>query len=165
MFPVLVAYFSASGVTAAAAKKLAYVAGGDLYEIRPAETYKKRDLNWLNPFARSTREMKGKLPYPELADGNANVAEHALIFLGFPIWWYRAPTIINRFLQSYNFTGKRIVLFATSGGSGFGKTAEKLREDIHGDAILEEGILMNEDLTESELVAWVERIKNRAQVE
>lgn len=165
MSQILVAYFSASGITAAAAKKLAYIAGGDLYEIRPAQPYKKRDLNWLNPFSRSTREMKGKLPYPELADGNAHVAEHDLIFLGFPIWWYRAPTIINRFLQSYNFAGKRIVLFATSGGSGFGKTAEKLREDINGNAILEEGILMNGELSESELIAWVERIKTRAQAE
>lgn len=150
----LVAYFSASGVTADAAKKLAKAVGADLYEIKPAVPYQPKDLNWMNPFSRSTREMKGKLPYPELADQDADIEGHSVIFLGFPIWWYTAPTIINRFLESYDFSGKRIVLFATSGGSGLGKTAEKLRECVHGDAELEEGRMLNGGYSEAELSEW-----------
>lgn len=97
MSEILVAYFSASGVTAYAAERLSIAVNGDLYEIKPAIPYEKKDLNWMNPFSRSTREMKGKMPYPELADKNADISGHSLIFLCFPIWWYKTPTIINRF--------------------------------------------------------------------
>lgn len=159
MSDILVAYFSASGVTAGAAKKLADVTGGDLYEIRPEIPYKEKDLNWMNPFSRSTKEMKGKLPYPELADYNADIKEHSLILLGFPIWWHIAPTIINRFLESYDFSGKKIVLFATSGGSGFGKTASKLRASAKGNAEIEEGKILNGSLTKETLSAWIDSIR------
>jgi len=124
----LVAYFSASGVTAGVASKLAEAAGADLYEIKPEVLYTKADLNWMNPKSRSTIEMKNLSFRPALADQNANIAEYDTVFVGFPIWWYIAPTIINTFLESYDFSGKKIVLFATSGGSGFGKTVENLEK-------------------------------------
>ena len=117
----LVAYFSASGVTGSVAKKLAEAAGADIYEIRPRVPYTSADLNWNNAQSRSSIEMKDKSSRPELADKNANISGHDVIFLGFPIWWYVAPTIINTFLESYDFSGKTIILFATSGGSGFGQ--------------------------------------------
>lgn len=161
MSEILVAYFSATGTTANAAKRLAAAAGADLYEIKPAVPYQSKDLNWMNPFSRSTREMKGKLPYPELADHDADVAGHSTIFHGFPIWWHTAPTIINRFLESYDFTGKRIVLFATSGGSGFGKTVQKLHEGIIGDVELEEGRLLNGSISTAELSKWAAQLMKK----
>ncbi|MBQ2617533.1 MAG: NAD(P)H-dependent oxidoreductase, partial [Synergistaceae bacterium] len=120
MSRVLVAYFSASGVTGSVAKKLAEATGADMYEIRPAVKYTSADLNWNNSNSRSSVEMKDKSSRPELADKSAEISGHDVIFLGFPIWWYVAPTIINTFLEAYDFSGKKIILFATSGGSGFG---------------------------------------------
>ena len=122
----LVAYFSASGVTGSVAKKLAEATGADLYEIRPAVKYTSADLNWQNSNSRSSVEMRNKSSRPELADKNAEISGHDVIFLGFPIWWYVAPTIINTFLEAYDFNGKKIILFATSGGSGFGKAVDGL---------------------------------------
>ena len=115
----LVAYFSASGTTAAVAENLAKAAGADLYEIKPAVAYTRADLNWQDKNSRSSVEMRDKSSRPELADTNANIAEYNTIFVGFPVWWYVAPTIINSFLEAYDFSGKKVVLFATSGGSGF----------------------------------------------
>lgn len=158
MSNILIAYFSATGTTANAAKKLAGAAGADLYEIKPAVPYESKDLNWMNPFSRTTREMKGKLPYPELADLDADIAGHPVIFLGFPIWWYLAPTIINRFLESYDFTGKRIILFATSGGSAFGETLQALQGSLKGKGKLEVGRMMNRVNSEKELADWVDTI-------
>ena len=117
----LVAYFSASGTTAAVAKTLAEVAEADLYEIKPQTPYTSADLNWMNKTSRSSVEMNDKSSRPLLADTDANIKGYDTIFLGFPIWWYIAPTIINTFLESYDFSGKTIILFATSGGSGFGE--------------------------------------------
>ena len=119
----LVAYFSPTGTTAAAAKTLAEAAGADLYEIRPKVPYTREDLNWMNEKARSTIEMKDPAGRPELADRNAGVEVYDTVFLGFPIWWYIAPTIINTFLEQYDFSGKTVVLFATSGGRSFGGAA------------------------------------------
>lgn len=153
----LVAYFSASGVTAKAAKELAQAADADLYEIKPAVPYTKEDLNWMDVGSRSTREMKGGLPYPALADHGAPIESHDVIFLGFPIWWYVAPTIINAFLESYNFSGKKIVLFATSGGSGFGRTVQALQKDLPAGAELIEGCMMNRALNREELSRWAEQ--------
>ncbi|MDR0746337.1 MAG: NAD(P)H-dependent oxidoreductase, partial [Helicobacteraceae bacterium] len=113
----LVAYFSASGVTAALAKTLAEAAGADLYEIRPDAPYTKADLDWTDNKSRSTIEMQDPSFRPAIADRNANIADYDMIFVGFPIWWYVAPTIINTFLESYDFSGKIIVPFATSGSS------------------------------------------------
>lgn len=118
----LVAYFSASSATAAVARTLAEAAGADLYEIRPQVPYSPADLDWTNKKSRSSVEMNDKSFRPPLADRDAHVEDYDTIFLGFPIWWYTAPTIINTFLESYDFTGKTIILFATSGGSGLGRT-------------------------------------------
>ncbi len=154
----LVAYFSASGVTAGAAKKLAEAAGADLYEIKPEVPYQKADLNWMNPFSRSTKEMKNKSSRPALADKDAKVEEYDVIFVGFPIWWYVAPTIINTFLEAYDFSGKTVILFATSGGSGFGDTVKGLKGSVAEDTVMKEGKVLNRKSTVEELKAWVDSI-------
>lgn len=153
----LVAYFSATGTTAKAEKVLAKAAGSDLYEIKPAIPYTSADLNWMDKGSRSSVEMNDKQSRPALADTDAPIAGHDVIFLGFPIWWYVAPTIINTFLESYDFTGKTIVLFATSGGSGLGKSAAGLRPSAPGAKIVD-GRLLNGRLSENELKSWVEKM-------
>ena len=153
----LVAYFSASGVTAKAAKTLAGAAGADLYEIRPAAPYTQADLDWTNKRSRSSVEMNDLSFRPALADSDADVAGHDVILLGFPIWWYVAPTIINTFLESYDFSGKTIILFATSGGSGFGKTAAGLQGSAPA-ARIQEGRMLNGRQTEAELKKWIEEL-------
>ena len=150
----LVAYFSASGTTAAAAKNLAEAAEADLYEIKPQTPYTSADLNWNDKKSRSSREMNDKSSRPPLADQTAPVADCDVIFLGFPIWWYTAPTIVNTFLESYDFSGKTIVLFATSGGSGFGKTAADLAASAPG-AVIRDGKLLNGQQTKEALASWV----------
>ena len=154
----LVAYFSATGTTAKAARMLAKAMGGDLYEIRPAVPYTSADLNWTDRCARSSMEMKVPSSRPALADTDAPVSGHDIIFLGFPVWWYVAPTILNTFLEAYDFTGKTIVLFATSGGSGLGKSADRLRSSAPGAKILD-GRMLNGRLSEAELRQWVEGLK------
>lgn len=151
----LVAYFSASGVTARAAKTLAEAAGADLYEIKPKTPYTKADLNWMDKNARSSIEMKDPSSRPELADENADIASYDVIFLGFPIWWYVAPTIINTFLEAYDFSGKTIILFATSGGSGLGKTVEKLKPSVSDTTVIKEGKLLNGHVTKENLENWL----------
>ena len=153
----LVAYFSATGTTAKAAKALAKAAGADLYEIKPAVPYTSADLNWMDKGSRSSVEMNDKHSRPALADMDAPVTGYDVIFLGFPIWWYTAPTIINTFLENYNFTGKTIVLFATSGGSGLGKSAAGLRPSAPGARIVD-GRLLNGRLSENELKSWIEKM-------
>lgn len=133
----LVAYFSASGVTAKVAKKLAEAAGADLYEIKPAVPYTSADLNWNDKQSRSSVEMGDRNSRPAIADSDANIAAYDVVYVGFPIWWYVAPTIVNTFLESYDFTGKKIVLFATSGGSGFGKAAQGLQPSAPKATIVE----------------------------
>ena len=150
----LVAYFSASGTTAAVAKTLAEAAGADLYEIKPQTPYTRADLNWQDKKSRSSVEMNEKSFRPPLADQDAHIEDYDTIFLGFPIWWYAAPTIINTFLESYDFTGKTIILFATSGGSGFGKTAVDLKNSASG-AVIRDGKLLNGRQTREALAAWV----------
>lgn len=154
--PILIAYFSASGVTRRAAEELASASGGELYEIAPAVPYSTADLNWRDPDSRSSKEMKGKAPYPPLKDLDADVEGRSVVFLGFPIWQYTAPTIIRRFLESYDFSGKKIVLFATSGGSGFGRTAEDLRRAVKGDAQIVAGKILNGRHSASELNSWIQ---------
>ena len=133
----LVAYFSASGVTAGVAEKLAKEANADIYEIKPAVPYTKADLNWQDKNSRSSIEMSDHNSRPEIADKNADISKYDTIYLGFPIWWYIAPTIINTFLESYDFSGKKIILFATSGGSGFGKTLINLKSSTVDAEIIE----------------------------
>ncbi|MBQ9697921.1 MAG: NAD(P)H-dependent oxidoreductase [Acidaminococcaceae bacterium] len=157
MKKTLVAYFSATGTTAAAAKKLAAAAGADMYEIKPAVPYTKEDLNWMNKSSRSSVEMNDKSSRPALADTSAAVSAYDTILLGFPIWWYIAPTIINTFLESYDFAGKKIVLFATSGGSGFGRAVESLKGSCPGATVVE-GKLLNRVPDAAELKKWVESL-------
>ena len=133
----LVAYFSASGITAGVAKKLAKEANADIYEIKPSVPYTKADLNWQDKNSRSSIEMSDHNSRPEIADENADISKCDTIYLGFPIWWYIAPTIINTFLESYDFSGKKIILFATSGGSGFGKTLINLKSSTVDAEIIE----------------------------
>lgn len=149
----LVAYFSASGVTGKVAKMVAEAAGADLYEIRPKQLYTKADLNWMDQNARSTIEMKDKKIRPEIVDTDAQIAEYDEILIGFPIWWYVAPTIINTFLEKYDFTGKKIVLFATSGGSGFGNTVKELEPSAPGATIVEGKLLNNAN--KQQIEGWV----------
>jgi flavodoxin len=157
MSKTLVAYFSASGTTEKLAKNLSQAADADLYAIRPAVPYTSADLNWMDKKARSTVEMKDPSSRPALADTDAKTEDYDTIFLGFPIWWYVAPTIINTFLESYDFSGKKIVLFATSGGSGFGKTVAGLTGSAPSADILE-GKVLSGNTSVSELKKWVESI-------
>ncbi len=155
MSKTLVTYFSATGTTEKTAKKLADAIGADLYEIRPAVPYTAADLDWQNARSRSTVEMKDPASRPTLADKDAPVAAHDTVFVGFPIWWYVAPTVINSFLESYDFAGKTVVLFATSGGSGLGKTAAALRDSLSRDTRLVEGKVLSARQSEADLAAWV----------
>ena len=152
----LVAYFSASGTTARAAKDLAKAAGADLYEIKPAVPYTRADLNWQDKSSRRSVEMRDKGSRPALADTSANIADYDVIFVGFPIWWYVAPTIINSFLEAYDFSDKKIVLFATSGGSGFGKAVAGLQPSAPGATIVE-GALLNGRPNEAKLKAFADQ--------
>lgn len=154
----LVAYFSATGTTAKAAQALAKAVDGALYEIKPAVPYTSADLNWMDKHSRSSVEMEDTRSRPALADTDAPVSKYDVIFLGFPVWWYVAPTILNTFLEAYDFTGKTIVLFATSGGSGLGKSAAGLRSSAPGAKIMD-GRMLNGRLNEAELKAWAEGLK------
>lgn len=152
---ILVAYFSASGVTAKAAKKLADTAQADFYEIKPEVPYTRADLDWMDKKSRSSVEMNDKTSRPAIADKTVNLEEYDTIFVGFPIWWYVAPRIINTFLESYDFSGKTIIPFATSGGSGMGRVNENLKPSCPG-AILKPGKMLNGRVAETELKKWVE---------
>lgn len=149
----LVAYFSASGVTAKLAENLSEAIGADLYAIEPAVPYTKSDLNWMNKNSRSSVEMNDPASRPAIAGKRDNMDEYDTIFVGFPIWWYVAPTIINTFLESYDFTGKTIIPFATSGGSGMGKTNEKLQPSCPNSTLLE-GKVFKARVSKAELAAW-----------
>ena len=127
MKKILVAYFSASGETAKLAKTIAGVVDGDLFEIMPEVPYTTADLNWMDSRSRSTAEMKDDSSRPAIASKITDMAQYSTVFLGFPIWWYQAPRIIETFLESYDFTGKTVIPFATSGGSGMGKTDSILK--------------------------------------
>ena len=142
MAKTLVAYFSASGVTKKSVEKLAAAAKADIYEIKPAVPYTKADLNWMDKKSRSSVEMGNKSFRPEIVKDDLNLSQYDTILVGFPIWWYVAPTIINTFLESYDFSDKKIVLFATSGGSGFGNTVAELKPSAPGAEIVE-GKLLN----------------------
>ena len=137
MSKTLVAYFSASGVTKKKAQQLAKGLGADLYEIRPAVPYTKADLNWMDKTSRTTIEMQDKTSRPEIVDDDAHVEDYDTIYVGFPIWWYVAPTIINTFLEKYDFSGKKIMLFATSGGSGWGRTVDSLKGSVAKSCVIE----------------------------
>lgn len=154
---ILVAYFSASGVTAKAAWKLSEAMGADLHEIKPKVPYSSADLNWMDKKSRSSVEMNDPSSRPTIAEKLADMEKYDVVFVGFPIWWYVAPTIINTFLESYDFSGKTIIPFATSGGSGMGKTNEKLEPSCPGATLLQ-GKLLNGNLSEYSLKNWVKNL-------
>lgn len=152
----LVAYFSASGVTKKVAEMVAGAANCDLYEITPKVPYTTADLNWMDKKSRSSVEMSDKTIRPEIAGTDLDVSAYDEILIGFPIWWYVAPTIINTFLESHDFTGKKIILFATSGGSGFGNAVKELQPSAPGAEIVE-GKLLNR-ATQQTVTDWVETL-------
>ncbi len=154
----LVAYFSATGTTAKVAAALAEAAGADLFEIKPAVPYTAADLDWTDEKARSTREMRDPASRPALAAAPGNLDEYDVVFVGFPIWWYSAPAIIKTFLESRDTSGKTIVPFATSGGSGMGKTREKLRPSCPNAKLLE-GRVFKRGAGRAELAAWCSGLK------
>lgn len=154
----LVAYFSASGVTAKLAKTLASATSADLHEIIPQEKYTSADLDWTNEKSRSSVEMNDKKFRPAIANKVENMEQYDVIYVGFPIWWYVAPTIINTFLESYDLTGKNIIPFVTSGGSGMGNTNAELEPSCKG-AILKNGKRFSANATENELFAWSKSIE------
>lgn len=151
---ILVAYFSASGVTKKVAAQIAKHAHADLFEIKPAIPYSQADLDWTNKKSRSSVEMNDPKFRPEIAEKLSHMAEYDTVFLGFPIWWYIAPTIINTFLEQYDFSGKTIIPFATSGGSGMGRTVEHLKAQYGNDIKWEQGRVLNR-VSDSELANWI----------
>lgn len=151
----LVTYFSASGVTKKVAQKLAEAARADLFEIKPEVPYTSADLNWTDKKSRSSVEMNDKSFRPAIAEKCGNMSEYDVVYVGFPIWWYVAPTIINTFLESYDFSGKTIVLFATSGGSGFGKTVSELKGSVADTTVIKEGKVFNSGISKEQLLSWV----------
>ena len=153
MKKTLVAYFSASGTTRKVAEMIAEAGDCALYEITPKELYTNDDLNWMNKKSRSSVEMNDKTFRPEIVKEDLNLSSYDTILLGFPIWWYVAPTIINTFLENYDFSGKRIVLFATSGGSGFGNTIKELKPSA-ADAEIVEGKILNR-ASDAQLKDWI----------
>ena len=158
MSKVLVAYFSASGVTKNAAQNLAKAANADLYEIKPKIPYTEADLNWMDKNSRSTIEMRDKKFRPEIEENDVKIENYETIFLGFPIWWYIAPTVINTFLEKYDFSNKKIILFATSGGSGFGEAVKYLKQSVDSSTEIVEGKLLNYDNSVESLRSWVESV-------
>lgn len=152
----LVAYFSASGVTAKAAETLATAIGADLYKIEPAQPYSNADLDWTNKKSRSSVEMNDPDSRPAITGKVSNMQVYDIVFVGFPIWWYVAPTIINTFLESYDLSGKTIIPFATSGGSGIGRTNEKLLPSCPGATLLT-GKMLNGKLDHAALKEWAEK--------
>ena len=155
MAKALVAYFSASGRTAKVAEKLAAAMGADSYEIKPEVKYTKADLNWMDKESRSSIEMNDKSFRPAIITGDVDVSGYSTIYLGFPIWWYVAPTLINTFLEAYDFSGKKIILFATSGGSGFGNTVAELKPSAPNAEIIETNVLSGM-LTDSKIRGLIE---------
>ena len=153
----LVAFFSASGVTGSVARTLAEVLSADLYEIAPAVRYTDEDLDWRNTNSRSSLEMKDKSSRTEIGDAPVNIADYDTILVGFPIWWYVAPTIVNAFLEKHNFSGKQIILFATSGGIDFGKTVEGLKDSAPG-ADIREGMLQRGRQDPDAWMAWAKSL-------
>ena len=150
----LVAYFSASGVTAKVADTLAKAAGADLYEIKPAIPYTEADLDWRNKDSRSSVEMRDPASRPTIGSAAVDMSEYDTLFVGFPIWWYVAPTIINTFLESYDLSGKTIIPFATSGSSGMGKTNERLSPSCPGSKLLD-GRVFKLNTASDEFIAWI----------
>ena len=156
MSKALVAYFSASGVTSKVAKNLASAIGADIFEIKPVQKYSKADLNWMDKRSRSSVEMNDRSSRPAIAERVNQMSDYDVVFIGFPIWWYREPSIIDTFMEAYDFSGKTIVPFATSGGSGLGDSAENMQTLAKG-AKVEDGKRFGRNASASELKNWAEK--------
>ena len=155
----LVAFFSVSGVTARVARELAAVESADCFEITPAAPYTKEDLDYTNRQSRCTLEMSDLNCRPAITGCVENMADYSVVFVGFPIWWGREPSVVDTFLTAYDFTGKKIVPFCTSGGSGIGKTAERIRSLVGEGACVEAGLRMGGEVSEEELKIWAAGLK------
>ena len=153
MSKALVAYFSASGVTAKVAEKLAGVIGADLYEIKPEQTYTDADLNWQDKQSRSSVEMKDRSSRPAIGNKVENMEQYDTVFVGFPIWWYREPSIIDTFMEAYSFDGKNVIPFATSGGSGLGDSAKNMQKLAKGAKVIN-GKRFSSGASGDELGTW-----------
>ena len=156
MGKILVAFFSASGVTAKVAEKLAGAIGADLYEIKPEQEYSAADLNWQDKQSRSSVEMKDRSSRPAIGNKVENMEQYSTVFLGFPIWWYREPSIIDTFMEAYSFDGKTVIPFATSGGSGMGDSSENLQELAKGAKVIQ-GKRFVSSASADELKTWAQR--------
>ena len=152
---MLVAYFSATGTTAAVAERLANVMGADLFAIQPETPYTEEDLNWHNDNSRSSIEMADNASRPAIASHIEDIAQYKIVFVGFPIWWGREPAIINTFMESYDFAGKTIIPFATSGSSDIGNTAENIQALVPNALVLS-GMRFPADVSSEELKAWAD---------
>ena len=150
----LVAYFSSTGNTAKVAEKLAKVVDGDLFEIKPEQVYTDADLNWRNERSRSSIEMNDKTSRPAIANKVADMSQYDTVFVGFPIWWGREPSIIDTFMESYDFAGKKVIPFVTSGSSGIGDTAENLKA-LAPNAQIDVGKRFTTSVSEKDLSDWV----------
>lgn len=157
MSKILVAYFSASGVTKNAAEKLAQAANADLFEIKPVRPYTDADLDWTDKKSRSTVEMNDLSSRPEIANKCENMGSYDVVFVGFPIWWYVEPRIIDTFLESYDFSEKTVIPFATSGGSGLGKTAENFKKLLGENVIVKDGKMLTR-ASKNDVSGWVKSL-------
>ena len=153
MTKALVTFFSASGVTAELSKRLADAIGADLYEIKPEQAYTAADLNWQDKQSRSSVEMNDRSSRPAIADKVENMEQYSTVFVGFPIWWYREPSIIDTFMEAYNFDGKTVVPFATSGGSGMGDSSKNMQELAKGAKVVQ-GKRFGSNASAEELKTW-----------
>ena len=154
---VLVAYFSATGTTKRVAENLAKATNGDLYEIKPLKPYTSSDLDWTDKNSRSSVEMKDYSSRPKIIKDEFSISDYDTIYLGFPIWWYIAPTIVNTFLERHDFSNKKIILFATSGGSGFGKTVQNLKPSVADNTTIIEGDILNSNPSVEDLKQWAKK--------
>ena len=154
MSKVLVAYFSASGVTRKVAEELAKVEKADLFEITPETLYTAADLDWKDQQSRSTLEMKDPTCRPAVAGQVEDMSQYGVVFVGFPIWWGREPSVVDTFLDAYDFSGKKIVPFCTSGGSGIGETAKRIQEIVGAAAAVEGGTRLGGTVSKEDLETW-----------
>ena len=158
MSKVLVAYFSASGVTRKVAEEIAKAEQAELFEILPEVPYSAKDLDWKDKQSRSTLEMQDSGCRPPIAGQVENMAQYDVVFVGFPIWWGREPSVVDTFLDTHNFTGKTIVPFCTSGGSGIGETAKRMQEIVGTSAVVKEGTRLGGTVSESDLAIWTSEL-------
>ena len=157
MSQILVAYFSASGVTKKVAQRLAQLAGADLFEIVPVQPYTRADLNWMNKESRSSVEMNDRNCRPAISSVVDDISGYTHILIGFPVWWYREPSIIDTFVESYDLTGKTVIPFCTSGGSGLGDTAKNLKELAPGANVME-GMRFSARTADQVMAGWLESV-------